>query len=105
MQFRCKICKKEFGKKNILRRHLREKHYCGRILQCNLCNTSFARKERLIRHLKSIHKDLKFKCNECHEKFIERCSYNSHMTKKHQYSYCGVCKTPYTNVKPHFCTK
>ncbi len=97
---RCKFCKKVFEKRNILKRHLREKHFCGNVYKCNMCTVSFVRKERLIRHLKSVHFDLKYHCRECSMKFVEKYKHNYHMIHSHGYAYCSNCKVSYRTCKP-----
>jgi hypothetical protein len=91
----CEFCGKNFEKRNILKRHLREKHFCGNVYKCNMCDVSFVRKERLIRHLKSVHFDIKFHCAECGMKFVEKYKHNYHMVHCHAYSYCADCKVAY----------
>ena len=95
----CLFCKKTFEKRNILKRHLREKHFCGNVYKCNMCTVSFVRKERLIRHLKSVHFDLKYHCQECNMKFVEKYKHNYHMVHHHGYSYCSNCKISYRTYK------
>ena len=97
---RCEFCGKDFEKRNILKRHLREKHFCGNVYKCNMCAVSFVRKERLIRHLKSVHFDIKFHCIECGMKFVEKYKHNYHMVHSHGYSYCADCKVAYKGYKP-----
>ena len=91
----CNICKKQFRKKNVLNRHLREKHYQGQVYKCNICKTCFARKERLMRHLKSVHFNIKYGCKICGMQFVEKFKYRFHMVKSHQYTLCKTCKTPF----------
>lgn len=97
---RCEFCGKDFEKRNILKRHLREKHFCGNVYKCNMCAVSFVRKERLIRHLKSVHFDIKFHCVECGMKFVEKYKHNYHMVHCHGYSYCADCKVAYKAYRP-----
>lgn len=99
-ELRCEFCGKDFEKRNILKRHLREKHFCGNVYKCNMCEVSFVRKERLIRHLKSVHFDIKFHCVECGMKFVEKYKHNYHMVHAHGYSYCADCKIAYKAYKP-----
>ena len=99
-ELRCEFCNKDFEKRNILKRHLREKHFCGNVYKCNMCAVSFVRKERLIRHLKSVHFDIKFHCIECGMKFVEKYKHNYHMVHAHGYSYCADCKVAYKAYKP-----
>lgn len=96
---RCEFCGKDFEKRNILKRHLREKHFCGNVYKCNMCAVSFVRKERLIRHLKSVHFDIKFHCAECGMKFVEKYKHNYHMVHSHGYAYCADCKVAYKSVR------
>ena len=97
---KCEFCGKEFEKRNILKRHLREKHFCGNVYKCNMCEVSFVRKERLIRHLKSVHFDIKFQCVECGMKFVEKYKHNHHMVHGHGYVYCADCKVAYKAFRP-----
>lgn len=97
---RCNFCQKLFDKRNILKRHLREKHYCGNVYKCNMCTVSFVRKERLIRHLKSVHFDIKYTCEECDMKFVEKYKHNYHLVHCHGYAYCSNCKIAYRTFKP-----
>lgn len=97
---RCNFCQKVFDKRNILKRHLREKHYCGNVYKCNMCTVSFVRKERLIRHLKSVHFDIKYTCEECDMKFVEKYKHNYHLVHSHGYAYCASCKIAYKIPRP-----
>jgi hypothetical protein len=97
-ELKCEFCGKEFEKRNILKRHLREKHFCGNVYKCNMCAVSFVRKERLIRHLKSVHFDIKFHCVECGMKFVEKYKHNYHMVHVHGYAYCSDCKVAYKPI-------
>lgn len=97
---RCQFCQQDFERRNILKRHYREKHFCGNVYKCNLCKVSFVRKERLIRHLKSVHFDLKFECEECNMKFVEKYKHNFHLVHCHGYAYCANCKIAYRTLKP-----
>lgn len=96
---KCNFCQKVFDKRNILKRHLREKHYCGNVYKCNMCTVSFVRKERLIRHLKSVHFDIKYTCEQCDMKFVEKYKHNYHLVHSHGYAYCPNCKIAYKNFK------
>lgn len=69
---KCEYCDKYFDKNNVLKRHLREKHFNGNLYKCNMCTVSFVRKEWLLRHLKSVHFNIKYECPECGMKFVER---------------------------------
>ena len=97
----CNICDKKFKNKNILNRHLREKHLQGPIYKCNLCKTCFSRKERLMRHLQSVHFNLKYQCPiaECGKKFVEKFRFRVHMSRSHNYLVCPKCKKIFTNSK------
>ena len=97
---RCQFCNQDFERRNILKRHLREKHFCGNVYKCNMCTVSFVRKERLIRHLKSVHFDLKYECEECNMKFVEKYKHNYHLVHCHGYAYCANCKVAYRTLKP-----
>lgn len=90
----CNLCDKKFSNKNILNRHLREKHLQGPIYKCNLCKTCFSRKERLMRHLQSVHFNLKYQCpkEECKKSFVEKFKFRMHMSNAHNYSICKKCK-------------
>lgn len=99
MVYKCHLCSKKFLKKNILNRHLREKHLQGNIFRCNICQTCFSRKERLLRHLRSVHFNLKFKCPECDMSFVEKFKYREHVEKTHDYKICPKCKGAF---KPNF---
>ena len=76
---KCNYCDRNFERRSILKRHKREKHFCGNVYKCNMCSVSFVRKERLIRHLKSVHFNLKYHCKECNMKFVEKYKHNYHM--------------------------
>lgn len=96
---RCHFCNQNFLKRTILKRHYREKHFCGNLYQCNMCMVSFVRKERLIRHLKSVHFNLKYECGECDMKFVEKYKHNHHLVHCHGYAYCANCKVAYRRTK------
>ena len=97
---RCNFCQKTFDKRNILKRHYREKHFCGNVYKCNMCTVSFVRKERLIRHLKSVHFNIKYHCEECGMKFVEKYKQNYHLVHSHGYAYCSNCKIAYRTMRP-----
>lgn len=103
---RCTFCQKLFDKRNILKRHYREKHFCGNVYKCNMCTVSFVRKERLIRHLKSVHFNIKYKCEECGMNFVEKYKQNFHLVHSHGYAYCSACKLAYRTFRPmeQFCS-
>lgn len=100
LTLRCTYCQKLFDKRNILKRHYREKHFCGNVYKCNMCTVSFVRKERLIRHLKSVHFNIKYHCEECGMNFVEKYKQNFHLVHSHGYSYCSTCKVAYRTYKP-----
>lgn len=81
----CNICKKGFGVKQSLDRHVATVHQllARKIHQCEVCNRRFARADNLLKH-KRVHDGLRpFECGVCKRKFNRRDNMNAHMNSVH----------------------
>ena len=55
----CDICKKSFGTKTNLSRHVEQVYEGKKDLECNLCDARFADKSKLNRHAAAVHDSAK----------------------------------------------
>ena len=53
--YKCQICGKDFGLKQILERHLKIVHEKRRDYKCNYCSKEFSRKAYKEKHERNIH--------------------------------------------------
>ena len=82
--FSCNTCKKEFGRKDLLTKHLtthqlKEKHSCIQ------CGKAYGRKDNLKEHIKLQHvnPEVCYSCNLCGEKFKRKFNLRRHTLTLH----------------------
>lgn len=82
-QFECEFCKKIFGRKFDLSRHVQVIHFGKKLFKCDLCERSFEDKHKLVMHKKRIHIgkpfDKKFKCLLCDKYFLRQVFLKNHL--------------------------
>jgi len=67
-QFECNVCKKEFSKVEVLRRHTKI-HEKDKEYKCSYCNKCFDRRDVLNDHLRNHTGEKPFQCTICQKKF------------------------------------
>ena len=74
-----KPCKKEFDRKNYVKRHVNSVHE-GIKNQCNICNKAFTENSSLRRHVESVHEGLVFSCTFCGVSYATKCRLKTHIS-------------------------
>lgn len=84
----CQECGKAYGRKDVLRKHVRTKHRTtdgeeSLILKCTACEKTYGRKDCLRKHFKRNHIDVAkkyetFACNQCDKTFSSRDKLTRH---------------------------
>ncbi|KAF1382157.1 hypothetical protein PFLUV_G00161540 [Perca fluviatilis] len=106
-QFSCSDCKKRFGTKGSLTRHMIT-HTGEKPFNCSVCKKSFARSGHLQTHMRIHTGEKPFSCSVCGKAFTESGQLKRHMrthTGEKQYS-CSVCDQRFTcprQLKRHKC--
>jgi DNA-directed RNA polymerase subunit RPC12/RpoP len=91
--FQCPYCSFSTKRKDILDRHIREKHF-GVRYNCEICKESFTQLTSLKRHANSVHNQKKtYKCDFCDVEFPRKDNLVRHVNSVHQ------------NLRPHVCTE
>lgn len=89
--FECPHCSFSTKRKDILDRHINEKHL-GIKYTCEICGESFTQIASLRRHVNSVHNQEKtFKCSLCDDEFLRKDNLDRHIKSVHQ------------NLRPHIC--
>ena len=93
--YRCNACKAKFLKEAELHQHFKDNHLP---VLCNICKKEFSTQETLECH-SYIHKDLKFKCNQCGQRFPFASSHDSHKLShtSDKTQVCKICGKSYVN--------
>ena len=93
----CDICQKKFTRKRYVLDHKRIVHYGikrEKVFQCVNCEgKSYASKRELIVHINSVHRKIKYKCDQCDSQFSRRSYIIEHKKSVHQQivHYCDLC--------------
>lgn len=91
----CSFCKKLFGRKHDLRRHLNNVHLKSVQYVCHVCQKVFYEGFHLTRHLKTHF--CYFNCGECSKMFVYVLpDFKNHVGHVHQNgagAVCGICQT------------
>jgi len=66
--FACELCKKQFTKIEILKRHIKT-HMKEKEFKCSYCTKTFDRRDVLNDHVRNHTGEKPFQCNTCHKKF------------------------------------
>ena len=84
----CQECGKAYGRKDVLRKHVRTKHRStdgeeSLMLKCTACEKTYGRKDCLRKHFKRTHIDIikkyeTFACNQCDKTFSSRDKLTRH---------------------------
>lgn len=111
-QFACKLCSKQFGDREALKRHMRSMHVNEeeKTMQCSVCPKRFAQKRFLNLHEK-YHRNLqekKFHCEPCNRFFAYASLLRHHNEEVHENKpdkyVCHICAKSYniyTSYKSH----
>ena len=89
-KFDCKMCKKQFSRKDKLREHGRKEHVLdeqnenevkvlSKSVSCPECGKLFTESKHLSRHKASVHEGLAFHCIHCQKSFSRKDKMNSHI--------------------------
>ena len=111
--YECELCKKEFGWKSVLQKHIETEHkvftmkhvckHCKKqfdsqilleghscvVLECELCKIMFASKKERDKHWEENH-DIRFKCTRCTRAFKSQFDLDRHI-KSHPNTTCEIC--------------
>ncbi|XP_077997079.1 uncharacterized protein LOC144450351 [Glandiceps talaboti] len=95
--WKCKLCSKEFLKRDTLVTKHALTHGCVDRVTCEICNKTFLRKDSLKQHMKTVHIDKKVQCGICNHKFSEKYL-PMHMTVHSDDKLaCEICGTRVSN--------
>ncbi|XP_055083945.1 oocyte zinc finger protein XlCOF22-like [Periophthalmus magnuspinnatus] len=93
----CSVCKKRFGTKQILQRHIRV-HTGERPFSCSICKKTFTIKCNRDKHLKIHTSERPYNCSICEKAFALKRSLDAHLkihTGDKPFS-CQTCKKTFT---------
>jgi len=76
-EFKCTYCTKTFDRRDVLNDHVRN-HTGEKPFQCTVCNKKFTRGFVLLRHMRT-HGEGAFKCDFCLKTFDRKDTYRDHM--------------------------
>ena len=84
IEFSCNTCHKEFGRKDLLMKHLAT-HQLKEKLSCLHCGKLFGRKDNLKVHIKFQHAypEICYSCKLCGKKFQRKSNLKRHMLSLH----------------------
>jgi len=89
--YECGVCKKEFNKLEVLRRHSKI-HEKDKEYKCSYCNKCFDRRDVLNDHLRNHTGEKPFQCTICHKKFTRGFVLLRHMRTHNAGLYkCEFC--------------
>jgi len=91
--FACELCKKQFTKIEILKRHIKT-HMKEKEFKCSYCTKTFDRRDVLNDHVRNHTGEKPFQCNTCHKKFTRGFVLLRHM-RMHRTHADGVYKCDY----------
>ncbi|XP_055083995.1 gastrula zinc finger protein xFG20-1-like [Periophthalmus magnuspinnatus] len=93
----CSVCKKRFGTKQILQRHIRV-HTGERPFSCLICTKTFTEKSHLDRHIKIHTGERPYSCLTCKKTFTQKASLDYHVmihTGNKPFS-CSTCEKTFS---------
>jgi len=76
-EFKCSYCTKTFDRRDVLNDHVRN-HTGEKPFQCTTCNKKFTRGFVLLRHMRT-HAEGVYKCDFCFKSFDRKDTYRDHM--------------------------
>jgi len=76
-EFKCSYCTKTFDRRDVLNDHVRN-HTGEKPFQCTTCNKKFTRGFVLLRHMRT-HNEGVYKCDFCFKSFDRKDTYRDHM--------------------------
>jgi len=76
-EFKCSYCPKTFDRRDVLNDHVRN-HTGEKPFQCTTCNKKFTRGFVLLRHMRT-HAEGVYKCDFCFKSFDRKDTYRDHM--------------------------
>ena len=97
--FECSICKKSYGRRMTLKRHIEEVHEGKKPIQipqtCPTCNKTLKSEKILRRHIERVHEGVKLdepiNCPECDLKFISKLDLKQHTKAVHDKDKPSIC--------------
>ncbi|KAJ0000596.1 hypothetical protein NQD34_012438 [Periophthalmus magnuspinnatus] len=101
----CYVCKKRFGTKQILQRHIRV-HRGERPFSCLICKKTFSAKASLDKHVKIHTGERPYSCSTCEKTFTQKCNLDAHVrthTGDKPFS-CSTCEKTFAikgNLEKH----
>lgn len=102
----CEFCEKCFIRRPLLEKHIKNVHECTNEesnLKCKFCDDlSFSGKGKLEIHVKKYHERVRYSCDFCGNKYMDRSSLKNHITLKHSTEQknmfqCDECSKSYTS--------
>ena len=99
----CLICNKSFSKKSLLKTHEESIHKKIKF-DCQECGKQYTRSHSLTNHINSTHKGIKYKCEHCDKEFKEKSTKTKHVKSFHdQKKYpCTLCDYQAQNINPAY---
>ena len=81
-EHKCLICNSSFSEKGTLKKHENSVHKNIKF-DCQDCDKQLSTKRHLTRHINSIHKGIKYQCDQCDKEFTQSYNRLSHVQSVH----------------------
>jgi len=100
LSFQCQICKKSFGVKSRLNRHMNS--HLGKKENCSICNKELSA-QHMSEHMKQVHeKEKRHCCPECGKGFFAKRDVEKHLKTHDGYkSVCNKCGKSVSSIENH----
>jgi len=100
LSFHCSICKKSFGVKSRLNRHMNS--HLGMKNNCPICNKELSA-QHMSEHMKQVHeKEKRHCCPECGKGFFAKRDVEKHLKTHEGYkSVCNLCGKSVSSIENH----
>jgi hypothetical protein len=89
--YNCSYCTEYFSNKNILGKHMKEKHAGEERVSCNKCEKVFEDKDKLEKHSDTAHKGKGILCKLCSNSYKSQACLKAHVRGKHETGGEKVC--------------
>ncbi|KAG8286422.1 hypothetical protein J6590_060341 [Homalodisca vitripennis] len=97
--YQCEICKSSFNQKEILQRHIAQRHATNRPYKCKMCPKAYALPLLLSAHIRASHYVQNFKCNLCPKKFCHASGLSRHQHLHNGTIYiCKMCSKRFSDA-------